>query len=463
MTQHITNATGELGGNTSISLRTLVTVRWVAIIGQILAVLLSSQVLGLQFPLLACIAIIAVSALTNVVISLARPMRHRLSSVETLVMLHLDLVQLTLLLALTGGMNNPFALLLMAPVAIGAASLAGRLNAIVWASTVTAAGLLHILHLPIRLADGQILHAPALLEHGYLLAIVVGASFIAAYVGRVAAEIRDMSQGLLATQMALARAQKLTDLGGVVAAAAHELGTPLATIKLVSAEMIDELSGHPELGDLRDDATLIREQAIRCSAILHSMGEAGKDDLHMRQAPLQTVLEEAGEPHADRGIRLVHNLHPAHGHGPEVLHVQRTSEILHGLRNFIQNAVDFASTTVWIDAAWDDRQLVVTISDDGPGYPPHLLGRIGDPFLRARADESPERPGYDGMGLGLFIAKTLIERTGAKLDFRNGGDPFLVSADQVPRSGAVVEIRWPLAMIQATPGEALGENAPILR
>jgi two-component system sensor histidine kinase RegB len=270
--------------------------------------------------------------------------------------------------------------------------------------------------------------------------------------------MRHMSEALLATQMALAREQKLTDLAGVVAAAAHELGTPLATIKLVSAELIDELAGQPEL---QEDARLIRHQADRCRDILRDMGRAGKDDLHLRQAPLSAVLREAAEPHLARGKRVDFAFAAVQDGDEAQPSILRRPEIIHGLRNLVQNAVDFARTTVWVEGEWTSRRIIIRITDDGDGFPPNLIGRIGDPFVRARRaePEAERRPGYEGMGLGLFIAKTLLERSGAELSFANAADPFLAPQDRPARSGAVVEAIWDLGDL-APPASTggLGEN-----
>jgi len=246
----------------------------------------------------------------------------------------------------------------------------------------------------------------------------------------------------------------------VVAAAAHELGTPLATIKMVSTEMLDELKDRPELAE---DARLIREQADRCRDILRSMGKAGKDDLHMRSAPLSAVLREAAEPHLARDKQVSFEVEPLAGAGSGEPLILRAPELIHGLRNLVQNAVDFAHSRVWVDARWSDASLILRIIDDGDGFSPQVLGRIGDPFLRARRDDagSRKRPGYEGMGLGLFIAKTLLERTGAELSFANSSDPFPGSAERPERSGAIVEVVWPLARIGAESGQPLGENQPL--
>ncbi len=212
---------------------------------------------------------------------------------------------------------------------------------------------------------------------------------------------------------------------------------------------------------MRADAELIREQADRCRDILRSMGRAGKQDLHLRSAPVSAVIREAAEPHLDRGKELHFDLGDAPGAGrqPEIL---RQPEIIHGLRNLIQNAVDFARSRVWIDAAWSDRALTIRIADDGEGFPPHLIGRIGDPFLpRRRGDDWRSAAEYDGMGLGLFIAKTLLERTGAQMHFTNGSDPFLTEEERPERSGAVVEVIWPRSKIETATTEGLGENRQI--
>jgi len=244
-----------------------------------------------------------------------------------------------------------------------------------------------------------------------------------------------------------------------VAAAAHELGTPLATIKLVSSELIEALEGED---DLQDDARLIRDQADRCRDILRSMGRAGKDDLHLRSAPLATVLREAAEPHVDRGKTLHFEIAPGLGGDARQPSIFRRPEVIHGLRNLVQNAVDFSGGNVWVAANWTPTTVAVRIMDDGEGFPPHLLGRIGDPFVRRRnsAQESARRPEYEGMGLGLFIAKTLLERSGAELSFANGSDPFLAVAERPERSGAIVEVIWPRHLIVADDGGGLGENVP---
>jgi two-component system sensor histidine kinase RegB len=444
-----------------VRLRTLILLRWMAIAGQVAAILVASQLYGLDLPLGPSALAVGVSVVANLLLVTLFPENRRLSEAEAFLTLLFDLAQLAVLIFLTGGLTNPFAILVLAPVTISASVLRLR-------STI-ALGTLAILivtaalfwHLPLRFADGRELLIPPLFVFGFWLSIVIGILFLGLYSRRVATEMRSMSEALLATQMALAREQKLTDLAGVVAAAAHELGTPLATIKLVSAELISELEGQ---SDLQDDARLIRDQADRCRDILRDMGRAGKDDRHLRQAPLSAVLREAAEPHLARGKQVDFSFGPTQDGGPEQPSIQRRPEIIHGLRNLVQNAVDFAKSRVWVEGEWSAKRIVVRIADDGDGFPPSVIGRIGDPFVRVRRPEpeAERRPGYEGMGLGLFIAKTLLERSGADLSFANATDPFLTPKERPERSGAVIEAVWDLAdlVAPATPG-GLGDNQPI--
>ncbi|MCL4186059.1 MAG: ActS/PrrB/RegB family redox-sensitive histidine kinase [Rhodobacteraceae bacterium] len=441
-----------------IRLRTLILLRWLAIGGQLLAITLAHRRYGLDLPLGLCYLVVGAAIVANLIAVFVFPENKRLTELEALLTLLFDVAQLALLLYLTGGLTNPFALLVVAPVTISATILTLRSTVLLGVTAIGLITLLTFFHLPLRLRSGEVLMVPPLIEFGTWLAIVIGIGFLGIYSRRVSVEMRSMSEALLATQMALAREQKLTDLGGVVAAAAHELGTPLATIKLVSSEMISELGDRPEL---RDDAELIRSQADRCRDILRSMGRAGKDDSHLRHAPLGTVVREAAEPHAARGKALHFQTRGPEDDGRQPL-VRRAPEIIHGLRNLVQNAVDFARGEVWVDAEWSETEITVRIADDGDGFPPQVIGRIGDPFMRSRrpAPDS-RRPEYEGMGLGLFIAKTLLERTGARLRFYNGADPFLTAAERHDRSGAVVEVVWPRARISPPRPEALGENRPI--
>lgn len=446
-----------------VRLETLTRVRWLAVSGQVAALSIGYWGLELQFNLALCLLIVGVSVITNLLSSAVFPRSRRLSETEALLTLLFDTAQLSLLLYLTGGLGNPFALLLLAPVTIAATALQLRSTLILGLVAIALATVLALNFEPIVLPGGNALILPDLFRFGFWLALIVGIAFIGLYSRSVAAEKHALTEALLATRMALAREQKLTDLGGVVAAAAHELGTPLATIKLASAELIDSLGDLPEL---REDAVLIREQAERCREILRSMGRAGKDDLHLHHVPLETLLRDAAAPHAGRGRAIRFSCRPGEGasgaDASRMPQVQRAPGVVHGLRNLIQNAVDFAAAEVRVEAEWDAGTIRIRVIDDGPGYPAHLLGRLGEPYLRDRreAQRSDTRREYEGMGLGLFIAKTLLERSGAAVGFFNQNNRQRGASGNDARQGAVAELRWNRADLEVDANRPLGANIP---
>ena len=443
-----------------VRLRTIILLRWAAVIGKLVALFVAQEAYKLQIEMGLCLLVVSVSVMGNLIAMFIFPENKRLSETENLLMVLFDLLQLALLLYLTGGLHNPFYILILGPVTVSALVLTLRSTVFLGITAILAVTLLAEFHLPLRTEQGFLLRVPDIFVFGNWVAITIAVIFLSFYSRRVTQEMHSMSDALQATQMALAREQKLTDLGGVVAAAAHELGTPLATIKLTSAELIEELDDFPEL---QDDARLIREQADRCRDILRSMGRAGKDDLMLRQAPLGTLVREAAAPHMNRGkdIHFQDGLTDEDSQSQPM--VLRRPDLVHGLRNLLQNGVDFARANVWVETRCDDEIVSVRIMDDGMGYPANIMGRIGDPFMRLRRSEPEraQRPEYEGMGLGLFIAKTLLERSGAELSFANGRDPYLASTEQPQKCGAIVEVVWPRSKIDARhPANAtpMGQN-----
>jgi len=439
-----------------VRLRTLVLLRWIAIGGQSAALLVAVQVFGLRLEVGFISIAIGASICANLFSTFLVPGNKRLSEVEAVLMLLFDLLQLSLLLFLTGGLNNPFAILTLVPVTIAATFLHLRSTVLIGLVAIAAISLLGPYHLSIEMADGVEFVLPTLFLFGFWAALMIGVVFLAIYARQVTGEMHSMSDALLATQMALAREQKLTDLGGVVAAAAHELGTPLATIKLVSSELADDARGNPAM---LEDIRLIGAQADRCRDILRSMGRAGKDDIHLHRVPLEGVLRDAAEPHTERGKAVRFTIAPETdnpGRQPVIL---RRPEIIHGMRNLIQNAVDFSLTSVVVESSWSADEITVRIMDDGRGFPASIIGRIGDPFVRRRKadDDEAARPGYEGMGLGLFIAKTLLERSGASLTFLNGGTRAMGGSEE---GGAIITVTWDRNAIDPGGAESLGPLGP---
>ena len=431
-----------------VRVRTLILLRWLAVFGQTLTVVLGVYVLELDLQVGLCMVAIGASVIFNLVVTFVLPESKRLTQGQTILTLLFDLGQLLALLYLNGGLNNPFAVLILAPVTISATALNRRATLLVGGVALASISFLAFYFVPLRTLDGAILKLPDLFLAGTWAALVIGILFLSAYARRVSEEAFSMSQALAATQMAMAREHELSMLGGVVAAAAHEMGTPLATIKLVSSELANELKDKP---DLYEDATLIQSQTDRLTEILRDMGRAGKEDMHIKTVPLTTLIHIAAEPHENRGKELVFlaNGEAEYHDLSDVPIVPNAPEIIHGVRNLIQNAVDFSSSTVWVQSSWTEKSIRILVGDDGTGYPVDLLGRIGDPFLSKRHGERLQSEagfGYEGMGLGLFIAKTMLERTGAQLTFANAAHDGTSTSKYFKNlqgaTGAIVNVRW---------------------
>jgi two-component system sensor histidine kinase RegB len=434
------------------------------------AIAVAYYVLDLELQLGLSVLAIGASVIFNLSATFIMPENKRLSQRETTITLLFDLGQLVFLLYLNGGLNNPFALLILAPVTISATVLRVNATLLVGGFALAAISVLAFFYVPLHLNSGLMVALPELFVAGYWVALFIGILFLGGYARRVTSETFSMSQALSATQMALAREHQLSLLGGVVAAAAHEMGTPLATIKLVASELAEELEDKPEL---REDAELITSQAERLREILRDMGRAGKDDLHLKMAPLTAIVREAAEPHENRGT-VIHFLYNGSKEEPNLHRIPvalRNPEFIHGVRNLVQNAVDFAQSSVWVQTVWSDTSVRVVVGDDGPGYPSDLLGRIGDPFLskrRSYGERDATRPEYEGMGLGLFIAKTMLERTGAELTFTNGApDGYQMKNTSATMqamegaTGAIVNVRWARADIEVEQLGGFGENQQI--
>ncbi len=396
----------------SIRLDTLVRLRWLAIAGQLAAVIVVNVGFGFPLPTAAVFAIIAVSVALNLALRVAFPTNHRLSERSAATMLGFDVVQLGGLLYLTGGLENPFAILFLAPVMISATTLPPGRTLALGGLALAATTLLALWHQPLPWTPGEEIRLPRLYVLGVWLAILLGLAFIGVYAWRVAEENRQLGAALAATELILAREQHISQLDGLAAAAAHELGTPLATIALVAKELEKAMpAGNPH----RDDVLLLKEQAARCRQILSKIATLGSEPSDpLSRIGVRQLIEEVSAPQRPFNVNIVVE---AGGTGPEP-RTQRSPGLIYGLENLVDNAVDFAATTVTIEAQWSPADVTLTISDDGPGFPPEILRRLGEPYVTTR--KLDERGNGGGLGLGLFIAKTLIERSGASFSAANG-------------------------------------------
>jgi two-component system sensor histidine kinase RegB len=413
----------------NVRLDTLVRLRWVSIIGQCTAVLVVRYGLNFSLPVWACLSVIALSAWLNIALRVRFRITQRLDPSRAAWLLAFDIAELAVLLFLTGGLQNPFAFLFVGPVLISATALPPVMTMRLAGFAMVCASILAFVHYPLPWdpADPDPPDLAGLYVAGIWLSILLAMGFLGVQAWLVTEQSRQLTDALTATELVMAREQHLTQLDGLAAAAAHELGTPLSTISLISRELERAIEpGSPHADDIR----LLREQAARCRDILAKITELSSSGAPFDRMRLSTLIEEVVAPHRNFGVTIEVKL-PQDGAVEPV--GARNPAILYGLGNLLENAVDFANERVEIFADWNSESITVTISDDGPGFSPEIMERIGEPYVTSRRRRRDEEVAEGGLGLGFFIAKTLLERSGATLSFENR---------MLPDHGAVVSMQW---------------------
>jgi two-component system sensor histidine kinase RegB len=422
------NALAQHHPHRNVRLDTLVRLRWLAIIGQSTAVLVVYYGLDFDLPIYACIAAIILAAWLNVALRLRFHMTQRLEPDRAAWLLAFDIAELAVLLFLTGGLQNPFAFLFLGPVLLSATALPPRFTLMLGGFAVACATVLVFVHYPLPWDSEDPLQLPPIYMMGVWMCILLAIGFIGVYAWQITEESRQLSDALAATELVLAREQHLSQLDGLAAAAAHELGTPLSTISVIARELERAIAADAPHGD---DVRLLREQAKRCRDILAKLTELSAGGEPFDRMRLTALIEEVVAPHRNFGV-TIDVITPSDRAAEPV--GARNPAILYGLGNLLENAIDFAHDRVLVDAKWDEDSVAVTISDDGPGFAPEILTRIGEPYVTSRRhhlNDTGEEP--TGLGLGFFIAKTLLERSGATLSFANRA---------IPERGAVVRLHW---------------------
>ena len=415
-----------------VRLDTILRLRWLAVLGQLATIFIVVQGLEFDVEVIPCLTIISLSAVLNLALQIAFNPMQRLEPAYAAALLALNIIELAGLLFFTGGLENPFSFLFLAPVLISATALPIRLTIALGVLAVVSATVLVFFHLPLPWDSDEPLILPQIYLVGVWLSIGVAIGVTSLYAFQVAEESRQLSDALAATELVLTREQHLTQIDGLAAAAAHELGTPLSTIFLISRELERTIADNsPIAGDLKT----LREQAQRCRDILAKITQLSASGAPFDRMPLSTLIEEAVAPHRDFDVAI--KVRIAIGVTPEPVGM-RNPAILYGVGNILENAVDFARATVEVNASWNNETVEIVISDDGPGIAPDMLKRIGEPYLSRR--RSADETQHGGLGLGVFIARTLLERTGAKVSFANR---------VFPDHGAVVHITWPRSRFEA--------------
>lgn len=407
-----------------LSLSTLVMLRWIAVVGQAATLLSGRLVFDLDVEIVPCMLAVGALAFSNLALQATR--RRRLTEGRAVAVLAFDIVQFAFLIALTGGLQNPFALLFLAPVTVSATILSRRATISLTVLAVLAATGVAYLHLPLPWNEPWGLETPALYQLGIWTAVAMSLVFIATYVWTASEDARRLTDAMSETAAALAREREMSSLGALAAAAAHELGSPLATIAVVAKELESTVTRD---SPLREDIELLKSQSDRCREIL--VGLSRQPDSRaghpFEREPLSNLVEEAADEHVPDEIDLDIALDEGRD-GPEPL-VARSPELLHGIGNFASNAGQYARVAVTIRLTWTTTDVWVTIKDDGPGFSSVILPHLGEPYMSTRS-------GRDGhMGLGVFIATTLLGRIGAECRFGND-------------DGAEIQIRWPRQVLE---------------
>jgi two-component system, sensor histidine kinase RegB len=409
--------------NLNLDKKTLTILRYIAIFGQFIAINIVFFYLELQFPLKESYIIILIGLTTNLFLQFKVKVNQLKDTYASLFLLY-DLFQLSSLLYLTGGILNPFSILLIIPTIVSSTFLSMGTTIILGVITSFLLFILSFVYLPLPGLDKNIFEVPNFYKQGILTAILIGLVFLSYFGIRFAGETKKRSEALRKLQEVISKEYELESLGGQAAAAAHSLGTPLATISVVAKELKKEIGDDKEISK---DIDLLISQTKRCSEILKQISKKQiKEDNFLNFIKFEDLLEEiivSFNETSSKDINLIVE------NDNNKIEIQRTPEIIYGLRNFIGNAVKFSKSQVNINLRSDQKIIEITINDDGPGIPEDLIQKMGEPYIKSKSKELSDN---SGLGLGTFLGKTLLERQGAKLIFKRNSK----------LGGALVVLSW---------------------
>jgi len=409
--------------NLNLDKNTLTVLRYIAIFGQFIAINIVFFYLDLQFPLKESYIIILIGLITNLFLQFKIKVNQLKDTYASLFLLY-DLFQLSSLLYLTGGILNPFSILLIIPTIVSSTFLSMGTTIILGVITSFLLFILSFIYLPLPGLDKNIFDVPNFYKQGILTAILIGLVFLSYFGIRFAGETKKRSEALRRLQEVISKEYELESLGGQAAAAAHSLGTPLATISVVAKELKKEIGDDKEISK---DIDLLISQTKRCSEILKQISKKQiKEDIFLSSIKFEDLLEEiinSFKETSSKDIDLIVE------NDNNKIAIQRTPEIIYGLRNFIGNAVKFSKSRVNINLRSDQKIIEIKINDDGPGIPEDIIQKIGEPYIKSK---SKELNANSGLGLGTFLGKTLLERQGAKLIFKRNSK----------LGGALITLSW---------------------
>jgi two-component system sensor histidine kinase RegB len=399
--------------NLNLDKKTLTVLRYIGIFGQFRAINIVFFYLDLQFPLKESYIIILIGLTTNLYLQFNVKVNQLKDTYASLYLLY-DLFQLSSLLYLTGGILNPFSILLIIPTIVSSTFLSMGTTIILGVITSFLLFILSFTYLPLPGLEKNIFDVPNFYKLGILTAILIGLIFLSYFGIRFAGETKKRSEALRKLQEVISKEYELESLGGQAAAAAHSLGTPLATISVVAKELKKELDDNKEISK---DIDLLISQTKRCSEILKQISKKQiKEDIFLSSIKFEDLLYEIINSFKETSSK---NLDLEITKDNNKISIRRTPEIIYGLRNFIGNAVKFSKSQIKINLRSDQKIIEIKINDDGPGIPEDIIQKIGEPYIRSK---SKELSANSGLGLGTFLGKTLLEKQGAKLEFNKNGE-----------------------------------------
>jgi len=389
-----------------ILLSNLIQIRWIAILGQLITILFVYFYLEIKIPIFVCLVIVFISILINLFSLNLKNNNNYLSDIETFLFLLFDTIQLALLLYLTGGIYNPFSLLLIAPLVISASYLPIVFSILLSSLSIIIVTFISLFYLEINWPDNFVV--PNIFTYGLILSLIISFIFITIYVYIFANSARNISNALNKTSAALANQKKLSELGSLSAAAVHELSTPLNTIFLV----LDELKSNNKLiknQEINKELDLLKSQAERSREILYRLSKNPhniKDDF-FDKITITNLIKLNFDKFNNKNLKIkINNL--TEDNEPEI---KFKDELLYGIGNIIQNAIQHSRDQIIINILWNSENIKIDIIDDGEGFDIEILDKIGSPYISNKKG--------NGMGLGIFIAINLIENIGGAISFKN--------------------------------------------
>ena len=409
--------------NLNLDKNTLTFLRYIAIFGQFLAINIVFFYLGLPFPIQLSYIIIFIGLITNLYLQFGIKI-NQLKDFYAAIFLVFDLIQLSILLYLTGGIFNPFCFLLIIPAIVSSTFLSMGTTIILGMITTLLLLTISFFYLPLPGEEMNLLHFPDFYKTGIVISIFIGLIFLSYFGIRFAGETKKRSEALNKLQEVISKEYELESLGGQAAAAAHSLGTPLATISVVAKELKKEIGSNKEISK---DIDLLISQTKRCSEILKQISKKQiEEDVFLSSIKFEDLLEEIINSFKETSSKEI-DLDSEDDKNK--INIERTPEIIYGLRNFIGNAVKFSKSKVKINLKSDSQKIEIKINDDGPGIPDDVIDKIGEPYIKSKSTELNLN---SGLGLGTFLGKTLLERQGAILSFKKNNG----------LGGALIIINW---------------------